>query len=1477
MKKIVRLILLLTVFCCSSFEVFAQTYNMPATGTVTAITTCSGTFYDNGGTSNYSNNCNGSQTFCSTTGKIRFTFTTFVTRDANDYLKIYDGPTNASTLIGTYSGTTSPGTVTSSGTCLTFEFVSNGNQVKAGWVATISCLAPNDDCSGATALTSNSACAYTSGSTVGASASTQTPNPTCGNFTSGSSIDVWFSFVGTGTSQTITTQSGGITDGAMAVYSGTCGGSMTLLSCNDDFNGLMPQITGTYSSGTAYYIRFWAYSTSTTGSFGICVTNPTALTCPSGLGTGVTTFTLSAGGYSSGAQTTCSKVNDLTATNITSCGSSSYYGGEDVVYIFNAPATGQSTITLTSSGSYTGIMLYAGCPFSGGICVAQSQSSTGNKSMCVNLVSGTTYYLVIDSWPSPTCNAFSLSITYPSGIPSGTICSNAVNIPSFPYSATTQSTACMGNDYTNSSTGSCGTSYESGEDKVYQYTATASECINVTISNANTNSIGFQVYKGCPGSVGTTCVGNGGGATSGTLSGSVVLPSAGTYYIVVDTWASPDNASYDISVSSFGAGQANDEPCNAVNLTLGSSEVGDNNCTGFTNEPATTPSCWSSGYRNTVWYKVTAPASGSLKIKTFTGTLLNTQIAVYSGTCGTSLTMVSSGCNLNAATCGSNTNYNSEVSLTGLTSGTTYYIAVDGANNLVGTFQIVAIDGSGAFPPVVGMDCPSPIPVCAAQFTVSNPGYSGFGNTCDLPSSYCLASSERNIVWYSIPINASGNLIFDIVPNDFNYLTESETDYDFGIWKIAGTGSVSCTSISSGSATPLRCNYSYLGVTGLNNTIELDAPGSLSSTVCPTCGSYNPDPIYDGAYQSRIVVASGDIYLLAVSNYSNSTSGFSIDFLNSPIGYVGSTATSVTWSGGTDTDPTKPANWGGCNTPSCTIDATVAPFTNQPVIATSQSVKDVTIQAGATLTIQSGVTLTVCGNFTNYGNLTMSAGATLLFNNTANHIISGNLTGSNAIGNITVNQTSGSVSLLNDLDIKGNFTTSSSTSIFNTNGNYIKLAGNFVNANGNTTFTNTSTTGTLEFNGTSAQTYQQGSSQLDLNFVKMNHSSTGVTLLSNMYIKSTTGALNLSVGKIITNGFEVNVQNTATTAVTTGNTTSFVQGNLRRSLLTTGAYDFPVGHSTKGYQRANINFTSATSIGNLLARFDVWGITPIIQNGTECGATYNYNAEDNGWWTITANANASTGIYTTTLYPLNATNTSSALGWTVMKTPSAETGVWDLIGACDTLSTASYVRRTGMSGFSLFGAAQSLSPLPIELLSFRGEKAGNHNRLYWTTASEINNDYFTLEHSSDANNFSVIGLTDAAGNSNATLHYTDLDRTPYLGITYYRLKQTDFDGAFKYSNIISISSTEDTFVVENLKPNPTTGQINFELWAPFSSELQISIIDNLGKEVQKETQTVNKGLNKFSYSLETLKDGVYTFKVLSGKNEFHFVSKIVKY
>jgi hypothetical protein len=101
------------------------------------------------------------------------------------------------------------------------------------------------------------------------------------------------------------------------------------------------------------------------------------------------------------------------------------------------------------------------------------------------------------------------------------------------------------------------------------------------------------------------------------------------------------------------------------------------------------------------------------------------------------------------------------------------------------------------------------------------------------------------------------------------------------------------------------------------------------------------------------------------------------------------------------------------------------------------------------------------------------------------------------------------------------------------------------------------------------------------------------------------------------------------------------------------------------------------------------------------------------------------------------------------------------------------------------------SPLPIELVEFNGINNNDHNIITWVTVTEINNDYYTLERSTDGFNWFEINVTDGAGNSLTPILYSYKDYNYNKNSTnYYRLKQTDFNGVFKYFNIIYI--TNDT-------------------------------------------------------------------------------------
>jgi hypothetical protein len=99
-----------------------------------------------------------------------------------------------------------------------------------------------------------------------------------------------------------------------------------------------------------------------------------------------------------------------------------------------------------------------------------------------------------------------------------------------------------------------------------------------------------------------------------------------------------------------------------------------------------------------------------------------------------------------------------------------------------------------------------------------------------------------------------------------------------------------------------------------------------------------------------------------------------------------------------------------------------------------------------------------------------------------------------------------------------------------------------------------------------------------------------------------------------------------------------------------------------------------------------------------------------------------------------------------------------------------------LDSVTFYGHLLGVFNLPITLLSFTGEKDGDGVRLDWTTASERDNDYFTILRSKDGWNFEEVTRVPGAGNSTSPIPYWTRDAKPYDGLNYYRLRQTDIDG-----------------------------------------------------------------------------------------------------
>ncbi|MCB0430725.1 MAG: T9SS type A sorting domain-containing protein [Flavobacteriales bacterium] len=180
-------------------------------------------------------------------------------------------------------------------------------------------------------------------------------------------------------------------------------------------------------------------------------------------------------------------------------------------------------------------------------------------------------------------------------------------------------------------------------------------------------------------------------------------------------------------------------------------------------------------------------------------------------------------------------------------------------------------------------------------------------------------------------------------------------------------------------------------------------------------------------------------------------------------------------------------------------------------------------------------------------------------------------------------------------------------------------------------------------------------------------------------------------------------------------------------------------------------------------------------------------------------------------------------------------------------------------------------PLPIHLLSFNAHLTDNRKvSLEWKTGTEINNEYFTLERSRNGATFEEVGRVPGHGTSNTPLSYSFVDENPISGTSYYRLKQTDFNGDFEYFHIVAVDyqNTEGGSCVLKVYPNPCPGTCTVQLSEcseEESAEMEVEMLDASGQRVYSRVP-VREADGSFSFQVDVhnnLKPGIY---IVSGKS-----------
>lgn len=179
----------------------------------------------------------------------------------------------------------------------------------------------------------------------------------------------------------------------------------------------------------------------------------------------------------------------------------------------------------------------------------------------------------------------------------------------------------------------------------------------------------------------------------------------------------------------------------------------------------------------------------------------------------------------------------------------------------------------------------------------------------------------------------------------------------------------------------------------------------------------------------------------------------------------------------------------------------------------------------------------------------------------------------------------------------------------------------------------------------------------------------------------------------------------------------------------------------------------------------------------------------------------------------------------------------------------------------------SCVPLPVSLMSFKGRKNEEGNGLYWATSSETNNDYFEIMKSDDGINFYSIGKVKGTNSISGVSNYNFTDYTGTIkSVSYYYLAQYDKDGTLTKSEVVAIRSIAYTPVVS---PNPSNS--NFTVSLPYDKTAEITIMDMLGRVIEKRTMQEN---SSFVTIGDELSKGSYVISIVTEYDSFFY--KVIK-
>jgi hypothetical protein len=368
----------------------------------------------------------------------------------------------------------------------------------------------------------------------------------------------------------------------------------------------------------------------------------------------------------------------------------------------------------------------------------------------------------------------------------------------------------------------------------------------------------------------------------------------------------------------------------------------------------------------------------------------------------------------------------------------------------------------------------------------------------------------------------------------------------------------------------------------------------------------------------------------------------------------------------------------------------------------------------------------------------------------------------------------------------------------------ISGSGIFYGFGSGSSYSNLFGTGKLVFGSASPTTFDSAFlGQILNNSIELNNPA-GLTLTN---ATTFTGNVTLTSGIVTMGASQTFIMNNPNASLT-GSFTSYINGILRRTVNSSGNYTFPVGLASV-YAPASITLNGLVGTTTITANYSSAAIDGLPNNIAISGQTVN-TLLSAASWLIDANIAPTAGSYSVSLSaPIGS---STANNYYVLKRSFNNSFIpWENLGinVASTVNAGTVTASvTGLTSFSQFGIGEGVGTLPVKLVKFLASADAKTAKLYWETASELNNDKFEIERSTNGTDFAKIGEVKGNGTSQKLNIYNFKDFAPANGINYFRLKQLDFDGKFEYSDVRFVNFDLGDLAI-NIYPNPVSEVLNF--------------------------------------------------------------------